>query len=296
MRTLIQNGIDALSLGSLYALLSLGIALIFGIMQLMNFAHAALIMIGGYSLLLFLNAGVPLALVVPATIAIVVVAAVAIERVAFRPIRRATPATLLITSFAVTYLLENVAQLIFGARARGVAISPIVTQFFHVAGFRIPKLDVVVVGTTVILVVILGVFLRRTLIGVQMRAAAEDFQMARLLGVKANAVVVSAFAISGLLAGTAAVLFIARTGSVAPTVGLNPLLVAFVATVIGGMGSLRGAVAGGLVLGGLTVALQTALPLSARPFRDAVTYGVVIAILIVRPEGLFAGARARRAL
>jgi branched-chain amino acid transport system permease protein len=293
MRTVIQNAIDAISLGSLYALLSLGIALIFGIMHLMNFAHAALIMVGAYSVLILLNAGLPLSLVIALTLLIVVLFAVAIERVAFRPIRLATPATLLITSFAVTFLLTNLAQLIFGSNAQGVGFSPIVTQFFPLGTYRIPKSAVLIVAATAFVLVVLGLFLKRTSIGIQMRAAAEDFRMARLLGVKANRVVVTAFAVSGVLAGTASILFVAQTGSVDPTIGLSPLLLAFVATVIGGMGSLWGAALGGMILGVLTIVLQTALPLAARPFRDALTYGIVIAILLVRPQGLFVRSEAR---
>ena len=129
-------------------------------------------------------------------------------------------------------------------------------------------------------------FLTRTRIGVQMRAAAEDFRMARLLGVRANRVIATAFAISGLAAALAAFVLVAQTGTVSPTMGLSPVLVGFVAMVLGGMGSLRGAVLGGYVLGVVTVALQSYLPLEMRFYRDAFAYTVVILVLLVRPQGL----------
>jgi branched-chain amino acid transport system permease protein len=131
-------------------------------------------------------------------------------------------------------------------------------------------------------------FLKRTRLGVQMRAAAEDFETARLMGVRADRVIAAAFLLSGLLAGTAAVLLIGQTGSVSPTIGLPPLLIGLVAVVIGGLGSLPGAVIGAYILGASSVALQTSLPVDARPFRDAFLFGIVILILTLRPQGLVA--------
>jgi branched-chain amino acid transport system permease protein len=129
-------------------------------------------------------------------------------------------------------------------------------------------------------------FLRKASLGVQMRAAAEDFEVARLLGVRANRVIAAAFALSGLLAGVASILLVGTTGSVTPTMGVTPVLIAFIATVMGGMGSLIGAVIGGFVLGALTVVLQIALPLQLRGYRDAFAFGTVLLILLVRPQGL----------
>ena len=143
-----------------------------------------------------------------------------------------------------------------------------------------------------VLLISFGLFLKKTRLGVQMRAAAEDFPMARLLGVRANTVIAAAFALSGLLAGVAAILLVAQTGTLTPTMGVTPVLVAFVATIIGGLGSLGGAVIGGFALGTLTVTLQAELPLALRAYRDAFVFGGVIAILVFRPNGLL-GAKSR---
>lgn len=291
MQFALQNAVDAISLGSLYALFALGIALIFGIMQLVNFAHGELIMVGGYAL--FFLGHPPWPLLIAGVLAVVIAFALVMERVAFRPVRGANPATLLVTSFAVSFFLQNLAILIFSSRPKGVALSPIFTEFFSVGGLRIAKLNVLIVLVTILLLTGLAAFLKKTPLGVQMRAAAEDFGMARMLGVRANTVIATAFAISGLLAGAAALLLEAQTATLTPTMGLNPVIIAFVATVIGGMASLPGAVLGGFTLGCLTVALQAALPLEFRAYRDAFAFGAVIAILVFRPQGLIVARTAR---
>ncbi|HKX75752.1 MAG TPA: branched-chain amino acid ABC transporter permease [Acidimicrobiia bacterium] len=279
-----QGAIDAISVGSLYALFSLGIALIFGIMGLMNFAHGELIMVGAYVLVL----GKDLRLVALLAICVgsVMLVALLLERVAFRPVRAASPATLLVTSFAISFLLQNVVIQAVGSVPMVTNLSTTLSESFAVGSLSIPKLNVITVGVTAVLLTALILFLEQTSLGVQMRASAEDFLMARLLGVKANRVIAVAFALSGLLAAVAAILIIGRTGSATPTMGLYPVLYAFIATILGGVGSLPGAVLGGYVLGALTVALQIGLPVELQPFRDALMFGIVFAVLVWRPQGL----------
>ena len=284
MALFLQHVIDAITYGSQFALYSLGIALIFGIMGLINFAHGELIMVGAYTIVLIGRPAWPV--VVIATVGLAIVFALAMERIAFRPLRGASPATLLIASFAVSYGLQNLAILIEGSAPKGTSVSSWLSQSFGIGSVSIPKLDPVTVGVTVVLLVALGLFLQRTRTGVQMRAAAEDFRMARILGVRANTVIATAFGISGLLAGIGAYLLVAQTGEVPPDIGSNPVLYAFVATVLGGMGSLRGAVLGGYVFGAIFVALQSYLPLELRSYRDAFAFAAVIVMLLVRPQGL----------
>ena len=286
MRFLLQNSINALSYGSLYALFALGIALIFGIMQLINFAHGELIMVGAYAIVLF--DVLPWPVLLPLIFAIVIVFALAMERIAFRPVRGSKPGTLLITSFAVSYLIQNLATVIFGALPRSTSFGTPLSQSITIGHISVARYDIVTVVVAFALLALLGAFLSRTRMGVEMRAAAEDFRMARVLGVNANVVIAVAFAISGVLAAAASVLLVIQTGSVNPTMGATPVLVAFVATVLGGIGSLRGAVLGGYLLGIVTVALQAYLPLELRYYRDAFAYGAVIAILLIRPQGLIA--------
>lgn len=284
MNTAIQSIVDVLSFGSLYALFALGIALIFGVMGLMNLAHGELIMIGAYALVLATD--LSLALRLALTVALVIGIALLMERAAFRPVRNASPSTLLVTSFAVSFLLQNVVIQVVGSVPRVTNLSSALVESFVIGDIRIPKLNALTVLVTAVLLGGLVLFLNRSRLGVQMRAAAEDFGMARLLGVRANRVIAVAFAISGLLAATAAVLLVGQTGSATPTVGSVPVLYALVATIIGGVGSLLGAVLGAYLLGAVTVALQLWLPVEGRPFRDALTFSFVFLVLIWRPQGL----------
>jgi branched-chain amino acid transport system permease protein len=291
-----QNVIDAISRGSFYALVALGVALIFGIMQLINFAYGELIMAGGYAMFIFtdwfLDAAVwPLLIVW--TVAVATVFALAQERLAFRPVRRANPTTMLVTSFAVSILLVNIAVLVWDSLGRSVPIGGVTIEQWVIGDVRIRKLDIITLGATAFLLGSLSVFLRKTSIGVQMRAASEDFRMARLLGVRADRVIATAFLVSGILAGTVALIAVSLSGGVTPGMGLFPLIFGLVATVLGGMTSLVGAVLGGFILGGLTTGLEAGLPGDLRPFRDAFVFGAVVLILVFRPHGIVAGRAAR---
>ncbi|HMJ96626.1 MAG TPA: branched-chain amino acid ABC transporter permease [Thermoleophilaceae bacterium] len=284
MTTTFQTIIDAASFGGLYALLGLGIALIFGVMRMINFAHGEFITAGAYTL--FFVSGVPLLAMVALAIIAVMTLAVATERIAFRPVRDAPPSTLLMTSFAVSFFLQSLAIMIFGTRAKGVDVAGGLLSSVDIAGLSVSKLTLVTIATTIALMIGVGAVLTRTSLGVEIRAAAEDFDMARLLGIRGDRVIAAAFAMSGTLAAVAAVLLVAQGGTVTPTMGLTPVLIAFVATIIGGMGRLGGAVLGGFVLGTLTVVLQEVLPLEMRPYRDALVYTAVIVVLVFRPQGI----------
>jgi branched-chain amino acid transport system permease protein len=288
----VKGVIDSISLGSLYALFALGIALIFGVMRLVNFAHGEFIMIGAYAVVV-MNPHAPVLVVVAGAVATVVIFALLTERLAFRPVRDADPATLMVTSFAVSFLLQNLATLIFGALPRTTNISSWLAESVSIAGSSVSRVSIVAVVATATLVGALALFLDKTRRGIEMRAAADNFQMARLLGVRANRVIAGAFAISGVLAGVASVLFIAQTGTVTPELGVTPLIIAFFATVLGGMGSLRGAVLGAFLLGAFSTTFQMALPIELRPFRDAFVYGLVVLLLLARPQGLIVSAAHR---
>ncbi len=287
---LIQHVIDALTSGSLYAIYALGIAIVFSVMGLINFAHGELIMIAGFTVVLLADAPLPVALA--AAVLLAIAFAMGMERIAFRPVRGASATTLLVTSFAVSYFLQNLAGVLFGNVPLGINILPVLSQAMTIGSVSVPYLSTVVITTTFITLAALSLFLSRSNVGLQLRAAAEDFTTARLLGVRANSIIALAFAISGLLAGLGALFEVAQTGIVYPTMGANALLFAFVATILGGMGSLSGAVLGGYVLGSATVVLQVVLPAEWRPFRDALIFGLVIVVLLARPQGLI-GSRSR---
>lgn len=301
MTNFIQVMIDAIALGSLYALVALAIGLVFGVMRLINFAQADYVTIGAYSLVaptasitppLLFGALSP-AFMIAGVITTVMVLALLTERLAFRPLRNSDPSTLLISSFAVSYFLQSLLTMVHGGRPKAVNIGGSLTQAVEFAGIRVPGVQLLTMVVALSLLVALVLFLKKTPIGIQLRAAAEDFQMARLLGVPANRVIAIAFAISGMLGGVISLLFMIQTGLLSIRLGIIPIVYAFFATVIGGMGSLPGAVLGGFIVGIFSVLLQAYLPPELRPFRDAGVFLLVILILLVRPQGLIVTSAAK---
>ncbi|GAA4559377.1 branched-chain amino acid ABC transporter permease [Pseudonocardia xishanensis] len=284
MSEVVQALVNALNLGGLYALYALGVAMVFGILRLVNFAHSSLIMAGGYTMVF--AAGLPLPVRLVLTVAVCVLLAVLLELVAFRGVRTAAPETMLVTSFAVSMLLASLAETLFGALPRATDVDPVFRASWTFGTVYVPKTNVVTIVVVAVLIGGLGLFLTRTPTGLRMRAAAEDFATARLLGVAANNVISLAFAISGVLAAAAAVLLLGANGSVTPSFGFNAVLFGLIAAVVGGLASLRGAVLGGFVLGAASQLLQEVLPAGLAPFRDAVVFATVFLLLVVRPQGL----------
>jgi branched-chain amino acid transport system permease protein len=281
---LIQPIVDAISVGGLYALTALGIGLIFGVARLVNFAHGELIMIAGYTLLAL--AGLPLPVMLFGAFAAAVVLALLTERTAFRPLRNADPATLLIASFAVSFFLQKTMMVVVGSRAKGLDFVPQLGRQVEVLGVRLQLLQIVTIVICAVLLLSTTWFLQATRFGLQLRAAAEDFRMAQVLGVRANRVIAIAFALSGVLAAAVSCLVVAQTGVVQPRMGLQLVIIAFVGTVIGGLGNLPGAALGGFLVGVITILLQALLPADLRPFREAFVFIAVIFVLLLRPQGL----------
>lgn len=289
-----QQIINAVSLGGVYALLALGLAIVFSIVGLINFAHGELMTVSGYALLASLFLGFPFPVAVLVAVACGALAAVAMERVAFRPMRGASITSLLLTSFAVSSLLKVAFQNGVSARPQAVAMPGWMTGAFSIGDFTIGVGPAISIVVSVLALIALEAFLRRTVTGTAMRAAAEDFDVVRLMGIPASRIIATAFLLSGLLAGLAAMLWVAQRASVDPLMGFTPVLKAFIAAVVGGLGSLPGAVAGGFLLGVIEVLLQATLPGALAPYRDAIVLSGVIAVLLVRPEGLIPAVRAQR--
>jgi branched-chain amino acid transport system permease protein len=291
---IVQIIIDAVSLGCLYALAALAVGLTFGVMRLVNFAYGEFVTIGAYSLIVPSSAAVatrfiggwPGPLMVAGVVSVVIVLSLLTERIAFRPLRGAEPATLMVASFTVSYFLQNLVLFVYGGRPKAVDIGSSLNMQLSIFHLRIALVDVVTIGTAIVLLLALTGFLRFTRYGIEVRAASKDFQMARLLGVRADAVIAVAFAISGALAATVALLVTVKSGILDYRMGVSLALVAFVATVVGGMGSLPGCVLGGFFIGFISVIFQTALPPEIRATRDAFVFGFVILLLVWRPEGI----------
>jgi branched-chain amino acid transport system permease protein len=284
MERFVQTLLDAVSLGSLYALTALGIGLIFGVMRLINFAHGELITISAYALLALF--GLPVPVMLFGGILTAVVLALLTERAAFRPLRSADPTTLLISSFAVSFFLQKLLILVVGSRLKGLDLLPELNRQTEFLGVRLQMLQIVTIAISAVLLVGLTWFLKATRLGLHMRAAAEDFRMARVLGVRANNVIATAFALSGVLAAAVSCLIVVQTGTVQPRMGVQLVIIAFVGTVIGGLGSLPGAALGGFLVGAASIMLQALLPPDLRAFREAFVFIAVALILLFRPQGL----------
>jgi branched-chain amino acid transport system permease protein len=285
MTDLGQALIDAAGLGSMYALIAVGIALVFGVMRLINMAYGEII-IGSIFAGYFVQDNGPVVVVVVMLVSGAALAVIT-ELLAFKPLRGADPTTMLIASFAVSFILQNGALATIGAAPRGVSVGSSLAQSVRFGDFRIPQYNLLTIVAVVVIVIMLRIFLTKTSVGISMRAASEDFDAARLIGVHANVVIRSAFLISGLIAAVVGYLLVAQTGVVTPTAGLLPGLLGFVAVVIGGMGSLPAAALGGVVLGVTQVSLQYLLPDELVVYKDAFLFLFVLAILILRPQGLF---------
>lgn len=310
---LIQQVANALSAGSLYALMAVGLAMVFGILRLINFAHGDVMMIAAYVAVFLLGAGVPLAAAVPVIVVGTVAVGLLMERIAYRPLRGAPDVAMLLSSFAVGQILQN--GTLLTTRLAGMptliafpspdALNGVIT----LGAITVPKVNVVSFLAGIVLLTLLTVFVTRTTLGLSMRAAAEDLPAARLMGIRVNRVVATAFAIGAGLAAVAGFLYAVQAGQVNPYMGFTPVLKAFIAAVIGGFGSIAGAVLGGYVLGFLEVLvtalagigdvlpagsvppevraiLQTWLPSSLASYRDAIVFVVLILVLLVRPQGI----------
>lgn len=278
--------INGLSLGGVYALIALGYTMVYGIAKMLNFAHGDIIMVGGYTILLFFNmVGMPLLGLLVATLMAVIVCmifGVATERFAYRPLRGASPLAVLITAIGVSYLLQSIAQIVFGTAER-----KLVLNFMGTIEIGALKIDVATIITLVVaaaIMVALTLFIDRTKTGKAMLAVSEDRGASQLVGISVNAIIAITFAIGSALAGVAGVFMIMKSPKVTFTMGAMPGIKAFTAAVIGGIGSIPGAMLGGIVLG-LIETICNAIPAIA-PFTVAIEFGLLIIILLVKPTGI----------
>lgn len=301
MSNIAQLFFDAASIGGIYAMAALGIALIFGVMNLVNFAHGDYIAVCVFALIIPSSDAVavlffgrlPAILLIPLLLSIGALLAVVSEYIVFRHMRKANPVAMMIASFGLGFVIQNTLFVVYGSRPKAISLWPELNRPIELFGASVPLLQLIVIITTLVVVGALAILLKKTRIGLEMRAAAENFTMARLLGVRANVVITGAFALSGALAAAVALIMITQTGIADVRMGGQIMLVAFIATVIGGLGSLPGAVAAGFLIGAMSVLLQAYLPLEARPFRDAFLYTLVIVTLLARPQGLFSSSNSK---
>jgi branched-chain amino acid transport system permease protein len=288
---------DALALGALYGLVAVGIGLVFGVLRLVNFAYGELITCGAY--VLAFTFGWPRAISIALCIGAVVALALAQELLAFRPLRRtgASPATMLVATFAVSFLLQAVYLLAFGSRGQIVGTLGTLNRAFTVDGVDIRWILLVTVVTGIALLAATAALLDRTNVGLHIRAAATDFRTSRILGVRANRVILLSFVISGVLAAAVSVLYTVSNPLVQPSMGVPITIFALVGVVVGGLDRLWSAALGGFTVGFVYGLFSDALSSTSSVYLPSVVYGLVVVVLLLRPAGLFGplrGAQAER--
>ena len=274
--------LDGLSLGAIYALIALGYTMVYGIAKMLNFSHGDIIMVGAYAILVTINAnGHPLLGVVAAVVVCTVVGIV-IEKVAYKPLRGASPLAVLITAIGVSYLLQSIAQLIFKSKSQAVTISE--THMVNIGSAELNLNTILTLVVGAVIMVALTLFVKYTKTGRAMQAVSEDRGAAQLMGVNVNKIIMITFAIGSALAACAGVFYLMQIPSVSPTLGSMPGIKAFAAAVIGGIGSIPGAMLGGVILG-VVEKLALSVPVLA-PYATAIEFALLIVILLVRPIGI----------
>ncbi|MBQ2245129.1 MAG: branched-chain amino acid ABC transporter permease [Oscillospiraceae bacterium] len=287
MEIILSTLINGLSLGGIYAMIALGYTMVYGIAKMLNFAHGDIIMIGGYVIFVTMATGNPLIAIAVAVVACVILG-VTIEKIAYKPLRGASPLAVLITAIGVSYLLQSLAQIIFGSAPKMVTVYDFGT--IKLLGATVQISALVTLAVTVVVMVVLTLFIKYTRLGRAMIAVSEDRGAAQLMGIDVNGIITITFAIGSALAALAGLFYLLKAPSVSSTLGAMPGIKAFTAAVIGGIGSIPGAMLGGILLG-MVESISYKITAIA-PYTDAIEFSILIVILLVRPNG-FLGKKRR---
>ncbi len=276
--------VSGLSIGGIYAMIALGYTMVYGIAKMLNFAHGDIIMVGGYTILIFLAVN-PFVAIVAAMIFCMIVGIV-IEKLAYKPLRGASPLAVLITAISVSYLLRSLAQIIFGSSPKYAIIADL--GMLKIGGLAISYSTIITLVCSVAVMIGLSLFIKLSKTGRAMVAVSEDRGAAQLMGINSNRIIMITFAIGSALAALAGVFYLLKVQTTNPLLGSIPGIKAFTAAVIGGIGSIPGAMIGGLLLGVIEIFAQST-PLS--PYTDAIEFAILIIVLLVKPSGILGKVR-----
>ena len=283
MTVFIRTLISGLNLGSIYALIALGYSMVYGIARMLNFAHGDIIMVGAYAgIVAVLNLGLPPLLGILFGVIICAVLGMLIERLAYKPLRQAPSLSILITAIGVSYLLQNLALMIFGSEQKAYPTFAGVKSFM-ILGVKVDSITLLTLAVTALIMIGLTLFINKTKIGKAMRAVSEDKGAAELMGISTDRTITITFAIGSALAAIASAFYGATYVYVLPTTGSMPGIKAFTAAVLGGIGSIPGAMLGGIMLGLIE---QFAKQYISTLWSNAIVFGVLIVVLLVKPTGL----------
>ncbi len=283
MESIIEQIINGMRSGSIYALIALGYTMVYGIAKMINFAHGDIIMVGAYTLYVSIEKfRLPVWLAVIITVVVCAVLGITIERIAYKPLRKAPSLAVLITAIGMSFLLQSVALLIFNANP--ITVKSIITlKAVTIGGVTITGTTMVTLIVTFICMVALTLFINKTKAGSAMRAVSEDKEAAQLMGINVNRTISMTFAIGSALAAVAGIMFVCQFQSIKPTLGALPGIKAFVAAVLGGIGSVPGAMLGGILLGIIESVSKAYI---STELADAIVFGVLVLVLLLKPSGL----------
>jgi branched-chain amino acid transport system permease protein len=282
-----QTFSDAIGLGAIYALMAVGIGLVFGVLRLVNFAYGQLIMAGGFALAFGSQWNLPNWLSILFCFGVVLALSLVMDRLVFRPLRGHSPAVMLVATFAIAVLLQNVALVWFKPLGKAAGQFAYLNAPVDIAGVEIKKIAVIAVATAVVCLVVLQLLLTRTSVGLQLRAASADFRTARMLGVRANRVIAGAVILSGLFAAIAAIFLSVQTTQITSTFGLQETIYVLAGVVLGGLSRPIPATLGGFSIGFAIGILGGVLPYNQAQYLPSFIFAAVIIVLLVRPNGLF---------
>jgi len=283
LTTFLQHGLTGISLGGAYALIAIGYTMVYGILRLINFAHGEIFMMAGY-FMIFAIASFPWFLAIPIVIIATVILGVLIEKLAYKPLRSAPRMSIMISAIGVSYLLQNLATYLFTALPKGYPSIPFLKKIFQIGDVSASLVTIITPFLTLALVYLLILLINHSKMGMAMRSVSKDFETSQLMGIKINQVISMTFIVGSFLAAIGSILYFTDRMTVFPFSGMLPGLKCFVAAVLGGIGSIPGAVIGGFILGIGETAL---VAMGYSTFSDAFTFAILIVMLLFRPTGLF---------
>ena len=283
---LLQHITNALSLGSLYALIAIGYTMVYGILRLINFAHGDIFMLGGYAAFYLITL-----LFMPWWVGFIVafgitgILGIGLERVAYKPLRTSPKISIMISAIGASFFIESLATVIFGGRPKGFPVPEIFNKVVHLGAVSVVNVSLLIPVLTAALLVVLLVIINKTKTGMAMRAVSKDIAAARLMGIDVNRIVSFTFGTGSVLAAIGGVMWAMKYPQLNPTMGMIPGLKCFIAAVVGGIGNISGAVLGGLLMGFLEIMIIAFLP-TLTGYRDAFAFVLLIIVLMVKPSGL----------